>query len=349
MPEKLGNGGHGPENYDINTGKYMTDGLPNKYYDNPKETFNGFDTPSKTRQPYSIEDLINNFDNVISSKLIDDIANLGYNYEINTFKFRDGEVQSSPAIPNILAKNFFGNARMKLASKEEFAQYENKIRQSGSGEDYNYFYEDGEFEIFLTKGASYDDDSGFVKVYRGISVGGDWWDNPKGKEDLKDIFDSYSGRYPTDGFLRSGNYGSCIYGTVKKKYALSYAIDPDDDDYDPTQNIYGHLMEMIVNKNNSNIIDLRNLDQIAERIEEGGDLRETFRNNLFKSIYSKTKDEIKASNVTNQIMGSFLDPSNLAILLGYDAITMSTGNGAGQLNLLNPAVAILKDNWENGE
>lgn len=37
MPEKLGNGGHGPENYDPNTGKYETDGQPNKSYDNPEE------------------------------------------------------------------------------------------------------------------------------------------------------------------------------------------------------------------------------------------------------------------------------------------------------------------------
>lgn len=37
MPEKLGNGGHSLENYDPNTGKYKTDGVPNKYYDNPDE------------------------------------------------------------------------------------------------------------------------------------------------------------------------------------------------------------------------------------------------------------------------------------------------------------------------
>lgn len=37
MPKKPGNGGHGPEEYDVNTGKYVADGQPNKYYDNPKE------------------------------------------------------------------------------------------------------------------------------------------------------------------------------------------------------------------------------------------------------------------------------------------------------------------------
>lgn len=41
MPEKLGNGGHGPENYDPNTGKYETDGQPNKSYDNPEENILG--------------------------------------------------------------------------------------------------------------------------------------------------------------------------------------------------------------------------------------------------------------------------------------------------------------------
>lgn len=37
MPEKLGGGGNIQENYDPNTGKYATDGIPNKYYDNPEE------------------------------------------------------------------------------------------------------------------------------------------------------------------------------------------------------------------------------------------------------------------------------------------------------------------------
>jgi hypothetical protein len=40
MPKKPGNGGHGPEEYDVNTGKYVADGQPNKYYDNPKEKNN---------------------------------------------------------------------------------------------------------------------------------------------------------------------------------------------------------------------------------------------------------------------------------------------------------------------
>lgn len=38
MPEKLGNGGHSQEQYDPNTGKYVVDGVPNKYYDNPDES-----------------------------------------------------------------------------------------------------------------------------------------------------------------------------------------------------------------------------------------------------------------------------------------------------------------------
>lgn len=41
MPEKLGGGGNIQENYDPNTGKYATDGIPNKYYDNPKENILG--------------------------------------------------------------------------------------------------------------------------------------------------------------------------------------------------------------------------------------------------------------------------------------------------------------------
>lgn len=37
MPLKLGNGGYGPEEYNEHDGKYKTDGVPNKSYDNPNE------------------------------------------------------------------------------------------------------------------------------------------------------------------------------------------------------------------------------------------------------------------------------------------------------------------------
>ena len=37
MPEKIGNGGYGQENYDPNTEKYVADGTPNKSYKNPEE------------------------------------------------------------------------------------------------------------------------------------------------------------------------------------------------------------------------------------------------------------------------------------------------------------------------
>ena len=40
MPVKKGNGGHGFETYDSNTGKYVEDGRENKYYDNPDEVIN---------------------------------------------------------------------------------------------------------------------------------------------------------------------------------------------------------------------------------------------------------------------------------------------------------------------
>lgn len=37
MPEKLGNGGNSLEKYNPEDGKYIADGKPNKYYDNPEE------------------------------------------------------------------------------------------------------------------------------------------------------------------------------------------------------------------------------------------------------------------------------------------------------------------------
>lgn len=37
MPKKLGNGGNGLEEYNSETGRYISDGQPNKYYNNPAE------------------------------------------------------------------------------------------------------------------------------------------------------------------------------------------------------------------------------------------------------------------------------------------------------------------------
>lgn len=37
MAQKVGNGGHGLEDYSENTGRYISDGEPNKYYKNPTE------------------------------------------------------------------------------------------------------------------------------------------------------------------------------------------------------------------------------------------------------------------------------------------------------------------------
>lgn len=37
MPKKIGNGGHGQEEYSSETGRYIADGQPNKYYNNEKE------------------------------------------------------------------------------------------------------------------------------------------------------------------------------------------------------------------------------------------------------------------------------------------------------------------------
>lgn len=53
MPEKLGNGGNGPEEYNPNNGQYVADGEQNKYHDNPKE-----DKPKLTSLPKNKEDCI---------------------------------------------------------------------------------------------------------------------------------------------------------------------------------------------------------------------------------------------------------------------------------------------------
>ena len=61
MATKLGNGGHGQENYDPNTGKYVVDGVSNKYYDNPKEkTFQKIDW-KKELEGEEISKFLNDF------------------------------------------------------------------------------------------------------------------------------------------------------------------------------------------------------------------------------------------------------------------------------------------------
>ena len=59
MPKKLGNGGNGLEEYDSKTGEYISDGKPNKYYDNPNENVlnNLFGVNNKNNKSNSLDDL----------------------------------------------------------------------------------------------------------------------------------------------------------------------------------------------------------------------------------------------------------------------------------------------------
>lgn len=50
MPEKLGNGGHGLENYDPATGKYIEDGQLNSSYNNPSEKIGNKELEATTQQ-----------------------------------------------------------------------------------------------------------------------------------------------------------------------------------------------------------------------------------------------------------------------------------------------------------
>lgn len=60
MAQKMGNGGHGMEDYSPETGRYVSDGEPNKYYDNPEE--NAVDKlfgVSSNSSLFRIEDVLN--------------------------------------------------------------------------------------------------------------------------------------------------------------------------------------------------------------------------------------------------------------------------------------------------
>lgn len=56
MAQKMGNGGHGMEDYNPETGRYISDGEPNTYYDNPEEQANRlFGGPQNI---FKLEDLL---------------------------------------------------------------------------------------------------------------------------------------------------------------------------------------------------------------------------------------------------------------------------------------------------
>ena len=61
MATKLGNGGHGQENYDPNTGKYVEDGVSNKYYNNPKEKILQKIDWKKELESEEVSNFLNNF------------------------------------------------------------------------------------------------------------------------------------------------------------------------------------------------------------------------------------------------------------------------------------------------
>lgn len=56
MAQKMGNGGHGMEDYNPETGRYISDGEPNMYYDNPEEQANNLF--GERQHIFKLEDLL---------------------------------------------------------------------------------------------------------------------------------------------------------------------------------------------------------------------------------------------------------------------------------------------------
>lgn len=101
MPQKMGNGGNGLEKYDEQTGQYIKDNKPNKYYDNPEEIdfddeieemiFNDISMNEEDSLEYLIFDEDDLFEEEDLEEFFEELSNenLVISEEINNLDFKE--------------------------------------------------------------------------------------------------------------------------------------------------------------------------------------------------------------------------------------------------------------------
>lgn len=122
MPEKLGNGGNSLEKYNPEDGKYIADGKPNKYYDNPEEKI----TPEQQTR-------LNNLNFFRDSGLIDeDEYNESYNEifkKTENFDKKLSFMKQEELLKEIsLHEDFFSQKGIEIVDKEKFFNNDLKLK-----------------------------------------------------------------------------------------------------------------------------------------------------------------------------------------------------------------------------
>ncbi len=222
----------------------------------------------------SVEDIDANIDKLFSKKVCSNIDSLyGKTTNVSSYNFAP-----DPSRPRI-ALNIFVCVLGKNRYKDNHARY----------------IDQNEFRLLSNQ-------NGYKKVYRGFSSEGD---------KRKKILDGYVS--PDVNFFSvygvQGAYGTNLYTTVNKNYALGYA------DYHEEK-----IMQALLDTRNSKYIDTDDLDHIQYRLKSNTE--------LLKSIKGKVKQQFEKSGVdstrSDRIANSFIktltsyDESILGILLGYD-------------------------------
>lgn len=286
MPKKIGNGGHGSEEYDPKTGKYVSSGSSEG--EGEKQ-----DTPStptlklKVKDNVNFQDIINDLTQCSSVPFLNDAKQIEENIEKFFSKIVTEKIDSLYGKSEGCASYQFhpkSNPRMVL---EIFPNVLGKYRYK---DNHAHIISPEEFKKMYYSGA-------FVKIYRGISSSGEKAKNIVNNYGIIDLnnFDYYC---PNGGNC----YGSNIYTTTSQSYAQSYA------------GWGGTLIEGLLDEKTSRWLTYDSVARIMYKID-GDVITKKVSEQLQKNGLDQTRAERIAKSFGKAVKN---DTGMVAILMGLD-------------------------------
>lgn len=248
----------------------------------------------------NVNDIISYASSLVDSKFIDDCRN-NSNFDCKFFD-RNGNTHSDYGntyfLPNIIAKRSW--IPMKIIPRYKLEKQMKEINAK-------------EQQLALADGWNQNQDA-ILNYYQNNSVFGfsegslrsfsAFRGYASSKDKMHNIFNGYVGKEPPDLLLTEGACGHCIYSSVNHGTGRSYSSG-------------GHLMQMVIDMQNANIVSSREADRLSRYLYDG-------RNQLGNAIYQKSiqsgaseADAKKMSDLFTRTI-SMSDTGFTALLMGAD-------------------------------
>ena len=252
----------------------------------------------------TVDECIDNIETILTEDLFNDYKNNGFNYALR------------------VSDTSHMRVNMWTTKLGEIVYKNKKCHQLGDDEVISDYYDFGNKNRYGRTDMQFKQELGgyqFARIYRGISGGSD---NSLQKlkraytEDLLDVTNTVYG---------NGIHGTCIYTTVDKSYANSYASG-------------GLMMHGFVRIADANIITE---GEVKNKVSE------FLRDDNISKIKQKAIASLSGKGISNEEIDKFItgltgsiryDITTAAVLLGYDAMVSE----AHQINVLNPAITYFK-------